>query len=61
AALWWVLGGALAFLALVLYVPFLRALFRFAPLGAADLALCLAAGAASIMWFEGFKVFNGRQ
>jgi Ca2+-transporting ATPase len=61
AALWWVLGGALAFLAVVLYVPFLRALFRFAPLGAADLAICLAAGAASIMWFEGFKVFNGRR
>jgi Ca2+-transporting ATPase len=61
AALWWVLAGAVAFLALVLYVPFLRVLFRFAPLGAADVAICLAAGAASIMWFEGFKVLNGRQ
>ena len=32
AALWWVAGGATAFLVLALYVPFLRSLFRFARL-----------------------------
>jgi len=49
AAFWWVFGGALAFLGLVLYVPFLRDVFRFAPLRPIDLAICLAAGVVSIM------------
>jgi Ca2+-transporting ATPase len=59
-ALWWVVGGAAAFLGLVLYVPFLRNLFRFAPLHAYDLAICLAAGAASVLWFEIMKLIRRR-
>ncbi|MEG4319462.1 MULTISPECIES: cation-translocating P-type ATPase [unclassified Microcoleus] len=35
-ALWWVLGGGLLFLGLVLYVPFLRHLFSFSLLRAID-------------------------
>jgi Ca2+-transporting ATPase len=58
AALWWVVGGALVFLGLVLYVPFLRELFRFSKLHFEDLALCLTAGAISIIWFELFKVIS---
>jgi P-type Ca2+ transporter type 2C len=58
AALWWVLGGAAMLLALVLYVPFLRDLFGFAVLHLSDLLLCLAAGFAGIMWFEGVKVMS---
>ena len=27
-ALWWVLGGAAVFLGIILYVPFMRSLFR---------------------------------
>jgi Ca2+-transporting ATPase len=46
------------FLALVLYVPFLRDLFRFDALHAIDLVICLAAGAASVIWFEAFKAIN---
>lgn len=61
AALWWVLGSALVFLGLALYVPFLRNLFHFATLHLIDLVICLAAGAVSIMWFEGLKLFNRRQ
>jgi Ca2+-transporting ATPase len=61
AALWWVVGGALVFLGLVLFVPFLRELFRFAKLHLDDLALCLAAGAISILWFELFKLFRRRE
>ena len=61
AALWWVVGGALVFLGIVLYVPFLRDLFRFAPLHLEDLALCVAAGAISIIWFELFKVVSHRR
>ena len=59
-ALWWVVGGAAGFLALVIYVPFLRNLFHFAPLHLIDLAICLLAGAASIAWFECLKIFRRR-
>ncbi|MEO6603742.1 MAG: cation-translocating P-type ATPase [Polyangiaceae bacterium] len=50
--LWAVTVGALLFLALVLYVPFLARLFRFAALGPLDLVLCFAGGALSVAWFE---------
>jgi hypothetical protein len=33
--------------------------FRFAPLGAGDLALALAAGIAGILWIEGWKLYAG--
>jgi P-type Ca2+ transporter type 2C len=55
-ALWWIVGGALAALALVLTVPGLRDLFLFAPLSVEDIAICLGAGLASIVWFEGLKL-----
>ena len=55
-ALWWVMGGALFFLGMVLYVPFLRALFHFDMLHPGDLLTCLIAGAVSILWFEGLKM-----
>ena len=61
AAMWWVVGGALVFLGLVLYIPFLRDLFHFAPLHPVDLVLSLAAGVGTILWFEGLKVFGGPQ
>ena len=60
-ALWWVLGGAAAFLAVALYAPWLRDLFRFESLHGTDVAICLGSGAFSILWFEGVKVFNGRR
>ena len=55
AALWWVIGGAVLFLGLVLYIPVLRGLFRFSELHWIDLGSCLVAGAGSILWFELFK------
>jgi Ca2+-transporting ATPase len=61
SALWWVSGGALVFLGLVLYVPFLRQLFHFGVLHPIDLAICLAAGIVSILWFEVLKIYNGRK
>ncbi len=54
-ALWWVLGGATAFLAMVLYFPPLQQLFQFCPLHLNDILLCIMAGSASIVWFEGLK------
>jgi Ca2+-transporting ATPase len=59
-ALWWVVGGALVFLAMAIYVPFLRELFNFAYLHFIDIAICFMAGMASILWFEALKIFNGR-
>lgn len=60
-ALWWVLWGALIFLGVVLYLPFLRHLFRFSFLHPIDIAICLTAGFISILWFEQLKIFNGKK
>lgn len=57
-ALWWVFSGTLFFLALVLYVPFLRDLFHFSILRPDDLAICLTGGLVSILWFEGLKMLR---
>ncbi|MBI1815121.1 MAG: cation-translocating P-type ATPase [Deltaproteobacteria bacterium] len=56
--LWWVGGAALALMILVLTVPGLRDLFQFAPLRLGDWALCLAAGVASVAWFEVAKLWS---
>ena len=58
-ALWWITGGVLVALTLIVTVPFLRDLFAFAPLTWSDWVLCLAAGLASVFWFEGFKLLWG--
>ena len=54
-SLWYVIVGALAFLGLALYVPFLRGLFKFSTLHPTDLLICVLGGAVSIGWFELFK------
>ena len=60
-ALLWVLGGAFVFLGLVLYVPFLRDLFKLSLLHPIDLLLCLAGGIVSIIWFEILKLTQNRK
>jgi P-type Ca2+ transporter type 2C len=57
-ALWWVIGGGVFFMAIVLYVPFLRELFSFSFLHPIDLAICLGGGLISLLWFELLKLFN---
>ncbi len=57
-ALWWILGGALVFLGMILYVPFLQNLFNFGTLHLIDLLICFSAGIFSIAWFEGLKIIN---
>jgi Ca2+-transporting ATPase len=59
-ALWLVVGGAASTLALVLAVPGLRELFQFAEVRPADVLIGAAAGAASILWFELFKLWPHR-
>jgi Ca2+-transporting ATPase len=61
AALWWVIGGAFVVLALVVYVPFLRSLFRFSVLHPMDIVACLAAGVGSLLWFEVWKMVRNRK
>ena len=57
-ALWWIIGGAVAFLGAVLYVPGLRNLFQFNRLHWDDLLICLGSGILSIAWFEILKIFR---
>jgi len=52
----WVVGGALAFLALVLFVPFLRKVFHFAPLHGWQFAFCFVTGLAAIFITEVTKL-----
>jgi Ca2+-transporting ATPase len=60
-ALWWVTFGTLATLALLFAVPGARDLFQFAVIHPVDLLLALAAGAASVMWFEVYKTVQRRR
>src|SRR5262249_31194847 len=59
-ALWWVLGGAVALLGLILYVPYLTRLFQFDRLHLDDLLVCLASGIVSVLWFDGLKLTEVR-
>jgi Ca2+-transporting ATPase len=57
-ALWWVIGGTLAFLGMVLYLPYLRDLFHFSTLHIEDLAIGVVTAAASIAWLELLKMIS---
>ena len=61
SAQWWVVGGATFFLGCALYAPFLRDLFHFEALHLIDLAICLIAGLASVLWFEWLKWRRNRR
>ena len=52
----WVVGGTAAMLAVVLFVPFARRLFHFAPVHADDLALGAVAAVVCLLWFELLKL-----
>ena len=55
AALWWIVGGTLVGLALVIYLPPLREVFRFAPLHPGEIMISVAAAFTAILWFELIK------
>ena len=57
-ALWWVVGGTVLLLGLVLYVPVLRTLFSISLLHPPDIAICFAAGIASVGWLEVVKMLD---
>ena len=58
AALWWVTGGTIIFLGLVLNIPVLRQIFRFSLMHPIDVVICVSAGILSVVWFEVFKLFT---
>jgi Ca2+-transporting ATPase len=60
-ALWWVTGGASAFLACTLYVPALRRIFHFAYLSPLDVGFCVMFGLASVVWFDLSKLRRKRR
>jgi Ca2+-transporting ATPase len=55
-ALWWVTGGALFFLTLVLLVPPLRDVFQFAEMHRWEMVLLAFSGLASILFAESVKL-----
>jgi Ca2+-transporting ATPase len=57
-AMWWVFGGTIICLLLVLYVPALQALFGFGTVPFSEIVTCALAGALSTVWFECFKYWN---
>jgi Ca2+-transporting ATPase len=61
AALWYVAGGTLATLALLLWLPFTQRLFGFSALHASNVAIGIGAGLLSVLWFDGYKLIRGRQ
>ncbi len=57
-ALWWVAGGAFAFLTLTLTVPLLREIFHFDQVTFPQFTLCVFAGLLSVVWFELYKLLS---
>ena len=57
-ALWWVIGGALLFLTLVLTIPPLRAIFHFGILRPGDLGVILLAGVGCVASFEAVRRYG---
>ena len=56
-ALRYVLVGALVFLGLVIYVPFLQNMFHFSAMHPIDLIITVTAGIISVIWFELVKLY----
>jgi P-type Ca2+ transporter type 2C len=59
-AVLWVTGAAMFFLALIVNVQYFLELFQFHRLRIANIAVCSAAGLATIIWFEAYKLFQRR-
>ena len=59
-AQWWVVGGTIVGLTLILSLPFTQGLFHFAPLHVIDLLTCISAGLLCVAWFEVLKYFRRR-
>jgi Ca2+-transporting ATPase len=58
--LWWITAGTLAALGGAIYLPPIAALFRFAALSPAHLAIAAGAGIAGVLWYEAYKLVRPR-
>jgi Ca2+-transporting ATPase len=59
--LWWITLATLIALGLAIYLPPAAVVFRFAPLGTAEIGLAFAAGLAGVLWSEGWKRYAKRR
>jgi len=57
-AQFWVIGGAIFFLTMILNIPFFLKLFQFDRPSPVNILLCIVAGATTIAWFEIYKMVN---
>ncbi len=57
-ALKWVILGAILFLGLVIYVPFLQRMFHFAAMHSLDIIIATITGFLSVAWFEIVKIMS---
>jgi Ca2+-transporting ATPase len=55
-AFWWVVGGTIFFLAVVVALPAGREVFQFAVPSPPDLLIGILAGILSVLWFEVYKI-----
>ncbi len=55
ALLWWIIGISSTITAAILFVPWLRGVFRLGLLSPSELGLCLLTAAVSVGWFEVWK------
>ena len=60
-ALWWITLGALAALAVAIYVPPVAGMFRFAAVPARHLAIAGIAGLTGVLWYEAYKLLRPRK
>ena len=58
-ALWWVVGGTLAALAVTVYWPPLQRLFGFAPIAKQAIAGCFGVGVAGVVFFSATRALLG--
>ncbi len=54
-SLWWILGGAFAALALVIYIPWLQSVFKFDALSWIQILILLGVGIFAVGWFEALE------
>src|ERR1700694_1769766 len=57
-ALWWIVAGALAALAVSIYVRPVAEIFRFAPLGGGQLLIAVFAGIGGVLWCELWRMLR---
>jgi len=53
--MWWVIGGVVLFVGVMLYVPFFSKLLSLMRMSTGEILVCILAGLVSVLWFEVVK------